>query len=138
MREEEETITCNFYSREVRLKVDPALLDAIEQDMKLYGWTYEEVLCTGFNAILDQHPDEDIFDIDFDNMGITFLPTEFDKEMSFNEFVFINSNDSEIRGKQLDTLYKMKANMDFCLYVKNQIISALEKRIAWTEKNENE
>jgi hypothetical protein len=68
MGEEEVTITFDLNSEKISIKINPALYDAIEQDMKLYGLTHEEVLCTGLRNIFSNYPLDELINMDFNEL----------------------------------------------------------------------
>lgn len=138
MGEEEVTLIFDFYSEKISVKVDPALLDAVEQDMKLYGLTHEEIICTGYSRILSKYSLDEIQDLNLDEFGIAFPAKEYEQEMSISEFIDIESTDCEIRSKQLDLLYNRKRNLEFFNYVNERASSAINKRLERVLKNQKE
>jgi hypothetical protein len=138
MVEEEKTITCNFYSKEISVKIDPALKDAIEQDVKLYGLTHEEGLCTEYQIILNRYSFEEILDMDFSESGITFPAKEYRQEMSISEFIKIKSIDSEITDKQIELITKRIKNLKLFIHITEQVSSAQKKRLKWELDNKKE
>ncbi|HHV24451.1 MAG TPA: hypothetical protein GXX65_07945 [Methanosarcina sp.] len=138
MGEEEVTLTFHFYEEEISVKVDPALLDAVEQDMKLYGLTFEEILSVGYKKFLDKIPEDKLLNMDFNEFGIEFPAVEYDQEMSIEEFLEIESNNSEIIHKQIELLKRQKNNLDFRIFVLEKSKSAHEKRLAWERKHQKQ
>ncbi len=138
MVEEEKTITCNIYSKEMSAKIDPALKDVIDQDIKLYGLTHEEGLCTEYQIILNRYSFEEIIDMDFSESGITFPAKEYEQEMSISEFLKIKSTDSEITGKQIELIAKRIKNLKLFIHITEQASSAQKKHLNWELDNKKE
>ena len=138
MAEEEKTLICNVYSKEISVKIDPALKDAIEQDIKLYGLTHEEGLCTEYQIILNRYSFEEILDMNFGESGIKFPANEYKQEMSISEFLKIKSADSEITGKQIELIAKRIKNLKLFIHITEQASSAQKKRLKWELDNKKE
>lgn len=131
-------ITCNIYSKEISVKIDPALKDAIEQDIKIYGLTHEEALCTEYQIMLNRHSFEEILDMDFSESGIMFPAKEYKEEMSISEFIKIKSTDDEITGKQIELITKRVKNLKLFIHITEQASLAQKKRLKRELDNKKE
>jgi hypothetical protein len=120
-------ITFPFNNKEITIKVDPAILDAFEQEQKVYGYTNEEILCTGYYFLFKNYSIDELMDMDLSDFGVTFPAIEYKEDMSVSEFMDIDSDDLDILNKQIELASKRQENLAFIMYVYKHAKSAFNK-----------